>query len=124
MICLNTTTPATDPTPEPVTPEPTESPTVYCYGVEYTHKIGGDFEQCANRSNNEVLIKTCREEHQRKLEFAIANHLYEFCGDQCVYFSMELAFRWIRYRKCYDAIYNTGSEWLCWVGAYNNFYAN
>jgi len=37
---------------------------------------------------------------------------------------MELAFRWIRYRKCYDAIYNTGSEWLCWEGAYNNFYAN
>jgi len=95
----------------------------YCYGVDYNETIGQQFITCAVRP--EVWLIACVSEYQTKLEFAIANQLYETCSQpQCVYYSMELAFRWNETFLCYSEKENTGVEDQCWESEYNDFYTS
>jgi len=79
--------------------------------------------ECANSviSGLNVTIQACNAENQFKLEFAIGNELYDDCWrPQCVYFSMELAFRWKTAKECY--LGTSFGDNQCWVKAYNSFY--
>jgi len=95
----------------------------YCHGVDYNETIGQQFIACA--VSPEVAIIACDSEYQTELEFAVANELYEECSQpQCVYYSMELAFRWNATSLCYSEKNNTGDEDQCWESAYNDFYTS
>jgi len=101
---------------------PTESPTDFCYGAEYTDEIGGKFTDCAKNKINDISVSACEPTFQEHVEFAIANELYQKCSvPTCVYFSLEVAFRWLKRRSCYLQTYN--NENMCWKRS-NNFFKN
>jgi len=95
----------------------------FCHGVDYNETIGQQFIDCAETL--QVVLNACDSEYQTKLEFAVANELYETCSQpQCVYYSMELAFRWNANSLCYSEKNNTGVEDQCWESEYNDFYTS
>jgi len=110
--------------PSLLTEVPTTVPTYFCYGVDYNETIEEEFISCASATSSASVV-ACDPENQVKLEFAIANKLYESCSEpNCVYFSLELAFLWMEKSQCYFEKYNGDDETDCFELSYNSFYAN
>jgi len=106
----------------------TEGPTYspigqYCYGTEYTSDIGANFVQCGIWHLPDLNVETCDDKFQEDLYFGVANTLLSTCWSaECIYSSLELAFRWDEEGICYSAVYNDGNEPECWETKYNSFW--
>jgi len=113
---------------EPPTNMPTEVPTYfpigqYCYGTKYTSDIGANFVNCGIWHLPDLDVETCDDEFQGHLYFGVANSLLGTCwSPECIYSSLELAFRWDEESKCYFAVWNDGNQTECWEENYNYFW--
>jgi len=91
------------------TPSPTEEPTSPPTCIEkqiWTEQIAGN--NCPASFTTMIFgIKACKSSYQERLEFSLANQLYEGCGARCVYdYDMIIndnkgAFVYRKRKKCY-----------------------